>query len=98
MGKTIMIGANIPVPIKETKPKNKGIIYVDFGSETIKCPFDVEDIKYIERFEDTKDDPILRYLYILRGQNHYVVKAPIEADPNCNMYTWCIVTRTLINS
>ena len=49
---------------------------------------------------DYLDDeyPILRYLYILRGQNHYVVKAPIEADPNCNMYTWCIVTRTLINS
>lgn len=69
----------------------KEIIYVDFGSEPCRVPFDSTDIKYIDSFKDTINDGILQYLYIIRTCQYYVVKAPIK-EPYKNY--GCIITRT----
>jgi hypothetical protein len=85
MGTVIKNGRVTISSLKEDK------IYVDFGSESCRVPFDSSDIKYIDSFKDTINDGILQYLYIMRTCKYYVVKAPIK-EPYENY--GCTITRT----
>ena len=74
----------------------KDIIYVDFGTESYEVPFDIKDIKRITSLDETINDPILKYLYILKGNKYFFVKAPIENAPGFNLNYLCILTKTSI--